>query len=262
MDIKKVNLVYFSPTQSTKRMIQIIATKIGIKLPTQHISITNVIDREKEHFFDSDELVIFATPAYGGRLPQVSPTLLQNFKGNNTPIILIIVYGNIGYDDALLELKDITTEKGFLCVAAGAFVAQHAASRKIGTNRPNAEDILKFGEFGNLISAKINDEKIAMSTPIIPGNYPYKELGPKIPLAPTTNEKCIRCMLCYRWCPTSAINENEPKTSDPSKCIRCQGCVVRCPVSAREIINEGFINKIISLEEMYESNVCQPEIFL
>lgn len=262
MNINKVNIIYFSPTQSTKRIVQIVASKIGIKVPTKHISVTTVNEREKQYSFESDELIILATPAYGGRIPQVAPALFDNLKGNNTPIILIVVYGNVAYGDALLELKDLTTDKGFLCVGAAAFVAQHAASKKIGTNRPNADDILKMNEFSNLISKKLNNDETAMLTPSIPGDFPYRDLPPRPPIAPITNEKCIQCLLCFRWCPNSAIAVNEPKVSDISKCIRCQGCVVRCPVSAREITHEGFIQKVHSIEEQYSDNVCEPEFFL
>ena len=39
---------------------------------------------------------------------------------------MIAVYGNRDYDDTLLEMKDILTERGFTVIAGLAAIAQHS----------------------------------------------------------------------------------------------------------------------------------------
>lgn len=262
MDIKRLNLIYFSPTQSTKKIVYSIAKGADIKVPTRQVNLTSRSEREKEYIFGPDDLLIVGTPSYGGRLPQLDPPLFENFKGNNTPVIFAAVYGNIGYGDILLELKNMFDEKGFFCVAGGAFVAQHAASTKIGSGRPNEDDLKEMARFGALVVEKLNDPERMSIPPSLPGNFPYKLLPPSPPLSPVANSNCIYCMLCYMWCPMDAIPYYSPNETDVNKCIRCQGCVRRCPVSGREIDNETYRQRVSGLEEKNCENECKPEVFL
>ena len=59
------------------------------------------------------DIVIIASPVYGGRLPIQVSDALQRLNGNNARAIAIVVYGNRDYDDALLELTDILSAKSF-----------------------------------------------------------------------------------------------------------------------------------------------------
>ena len=44
----------------------------------------------------------------------------------------VVLFGNRNFDDGLIELRNILTEDGFMPVAGGAFVGEHAFSRTLG----------------------------------------------------------------------------------------------------------------------------------
>jgi hypothetical protein len=40
----------------------------------------------------------------------VAKDRIKNLKGTNTPAVLVVMYGNRAFEDALLELKKLTSE--------------------------------------------------------------------------------------------------------------------------------------------------------
>lgn len=78
--------------------------------------------REEAYQFQEDDLVVLGTPVYAGRVPNVLLPFLKTVRGDHTPAIPVVVYGNRNFDDALAELRDILENQGFLCGAAAAFV--------------------------------------------------------------------------------------------------------------------------------------------
>ena len=163
---------------------------------------------------------------------------LQWIKGQQTPVIPVVVYGNRDYEDALLELTDHLKNTGFCPLAAAAFIGEHSYSRTdmpIAGGRPDAADQTAAITFGCKAVEKWNaaKQKTVFPEPHIPGNYPYKIKGPKTPAAPvTSSEKCIQCGICSEVCPTEAISGTIP-VSDPALCIKCCACVKECPAEAR-----------------------------
>lgn len=154
---------------------------------------------------------------------------LRRFRGDNTPAVVVAVYGNRHYDDAVLELHDIMTECGFRAVSAGAFIAQHSIFPKVGKARPNTEDIADIRLFAEK-SAELVAKGFGEIT--LPGNRPYKVPG-GIPIWPTASKKCTACGVCARLCPTGAIDPESPKGVDKTKCIKCGRCIAVCPTKAR-----------------------------
>ena len=57
--------------------------------------------------------LLVVMPVYGGRLPAIAVQRLREIRGNDSPAIAVVVYGNRAYDDALLELRDVLTANGF-----------------------------------------------------------------------------------------------------------------------------------------------------
>ena len=82
-----------------------------------------------------------------GRIPTQTLISLNQIKANKTPAIVVCVYGNRDYDDALLELKEVVESNGFTVISAGAFVAQHSIFPQVGQNRPDEKDLTKIKEF-------------------------------------------------------------------------------------------------------------------
>lgn len=222
----KTTALYFSATYTTKRVIETVAAELSKETVTYDITNDPSTDAVA---IPSDELLVVGVPVYAGRVPAMAVERLRRFKGNNTPAVIIAVYGNRHYDDAVLELHYIMKECGFRTVAAGAFVAQHSIFPKVGTARPDAEDFADIKKFAEKTAALLAADFGEIE---IPGNCPYKVPG-GIPIWPTASRKCTECGACARLCPTGAIDPSSPKGADKEKCIKCGRCIVVCPKRAR-----------------------------
>ena len=222
----KVTTLYFSATYTTKRVVEAVAA--GLSDEVTAYDITNEAPTD-EVAIPADELLVIGVPVYAGRVPVMAVERLRRFKGDNTPAVVVAVYGNRHYDDAVLELHDIMTEQGFRTVAAGAFVARHSIFPKVGKGRPDAEDLSEIKRF-----AEKSAELVAtgFGEIALPGNRPYKVPG-GIPIWPTASKKCTACGACARLCPTGAIDPASSKGVDKTKCIKCGRCIVVCPTKAR-----------------------------
>ena len=105
MNIESINLVYFSPTGTTKKVLQAIAQGIGNK-NVKLTDITKPGNREKVLQPSENELLIVGVPVYMGRVPALIGDWLNQIKANKTPVVCVAVYGNREFEDALLELKN------------------------------------------------------------------------------------------------------------------------------------------------------------
>ncbi len=222
----KITTIYFSATYTTKRVVEAVAANLSNEVTTYDITSDASTD---EVAIPDDELVIVGVPVYAGRVPAMAVNRLRRFRGKNTPAVVIAVYGNRHYDDAVLELHDIMTECGFCTVSAGAFIAQHSIFPKVGKARPDAEDMTDIKRFAEK-SAELMAKGFGAIT--LPGNRPYKVPG-EIPIWPTASKKCTACGACARLCPMGAINPKSPKGVDKTKCIKCGRCIVVCHTKAR-----------------------------
>lgn len=222
----KARTLYFSATYTTKRVVEAVAANLSNEVTAYDI--TNDTTTETITI-PRDEVLIVGVPVYAGRVPAMAVERLRRFRGDNTPAVVVAVYGNRHYDDAVLELHDIMTEGGFRTVAAGAFIAQHSIFPKVGTARPDKEDMFDIERFA-VAAAELLKGGFGEIT--LPGNRPYKTPG-GIPIWPTASRKCSGCGACARLCPTGAIDPESPKGVDKAKCIKCGRCIVVCPTKAR-----------------------------
>ena len=229
MEIKKAVLVYFSPTGGTKKVSKLVGEKLGF--PCEEVDVTANCPARS---FTSEELAIFAFPVYGGRIPSPMVENVKNIHGNNTPALMLAVFGNRAVDDAYLEMSDIAEKQGFVSVAGAEFIAPHSVDKKYGAGRPDESDLKIMTEFAGKLKEKLQ----AMDTPKpveLPGNRPYTEFG-GIPIKPKYKaKKCVHCNACFKHCPTGAIDINSPDKFDKDKCISCMGCVSVCPEGARYV---------------------------
>ena len=178
-----------------------------------------------------DDLAVIAMPVFAGRVPALAVERLRMVKPNSVKCVVVAVFGNRAYDDALLEMQDVASEIGFRVIAAVAAVAEHSIIRKYGKGRPDADDEQMLRRFGADIMRKA--ERDDCTLPQVPGNRPYKK-GGKVP-QPKGRRGCNRCGVCAKNCPTDAIPLSDPKTVDTAKCISCMKCVSVCPTGARSI---------------------------
>lgn len=53
------------------------------------------------------------------------------------------------------------------------------------------------------------------------------------------DEKCKRCMICWKFCPEPAIFPTDPPTIDYEYCKGCGICIEECPFDAITSEKEG-----------------------
>lgn len=232
--IKSVNLIYYSPTGTSKK----IARAIGDGLKVNNLKESDItFENNKVTDFTHDSLTVFVCPVYGGRIPSIFFERLGSINGNESMCTIIAVYGNRHYDDALLELKNEVSKLGFRPVAAATFIGEHSFSRDnmpIAAGRPDHYDIGMAEHFGKEVMDKITSVPL-LNELYVPGNFPYKEIKPKQPMAPTSTDSCCSCGLCVSSCPTHAISTDSTGNiiTDSNLCTLCCACVKICPHDAR-----------------------------
>ncbi len=239
MQIDKIWTVYFSPTGNSKRVARAIATGFA-GVPVEDLDLTSpgaVSGRQ----FGARDLVVIGVPVYAGRVASLAVTRMAAITGDKTPAVLAVTYGNREFEDALIEMKDLSVNAGFSPVAAGAFVGEHSFSspeQPIASGRPDPLDLTAAREFGEKVSKKLSevDDLSSVIFPEVPGNRPYKDGMGSLPFTPSLlEEQCTRCELCLSACPTGAISLQEKIEIDPDLCIFCCSCIKTCPESALEI---------------------------
>lgn len=218
--------IYFSPTGGVKKVAEMLCNDL-----------VDFTLNEKELAFKDDDICYIFAPVYYGRVPQVFIERLMKVNGNNAKAVVVAVYGNRAFEDALLELKDTAEKLGFRVIAGIGAIAQHSIANTIGEGRPNKNDVEQLNIFKKKINEKIESGKIDVE---VVGNYPYKEMG-TMPDYPRANEKCTKCGVCVENCPVGAIIS--PEETDKEKCIGCMRCVAVCPENARKL-NSAIISGV------------------
>ena len=273
--IKKVWAVFFSATGTTEKVVTKIAKTVAQSLGTEYgtYDFTLPEARAGNLKFNADDLVIFGTPVYAGRVPNVMLKYLAAIEGNDAIAVPVVLYGNRNYDDALIELRDIL-EKGKLhTVAAAAFIGEHSFSYTLAKNRPDDEDMKAAVDFAGKVSDKVKSiTEISLEKPIdvkgIPDPYrgyyqPRDRKGTHIDIRkvkPLTNNDCIDCLICADVCPMGSIS-HENVREYIGICIKCGACIKKCPVQAKYYEDEGFLYHKYELEEEYTRR-AEPELFL
>ena len=225
----KIHQIIFSPTGGTQRANEILCQGMDKECVVTDLCVKAADIRLPN--IQEDDLAVIAMPVFAGRVPALAVERLRMVNPNSAKCVVVAVFGNRAYDDALLEMQDVATEIGFRVIAAVAAVAEHSIIRKYGKGRPDADDEQTLRQFGAEIMSKA--EAIDCAMPPVPGNRPYKK-GGKVP-HPKGRRGCNRCGVCANQCPTDAIPLSNPKAVESKKCISCMRCVSVCPTGARSI---------------------------
>lgn len=264
--IDTLNLIYYSPTGTTQKIVKKIGENLGLKI-TSELNITKIQTEFNPEVVDNC-LTIIGIPVYAGRLPIITLNTLKKFQSNHSPLVIVVVYGNRAFEDALLELNEIVSNSGYNVIAAAAFIGEHSYSsidKPIGQGRPDKDDFIKCGDFAKKISDKLNRLKQGNKTSEIniPGTYPYKQRTqfPVTVYPKTDSTKCTNCGVCIDVCPSNAITDIHTITTDGELCTWCCACVKACPHKAR-IFDNPTINA--SKEKLFSncSDRKEPECFI
>jgi len=263
---KRIGILYFSPTNTTKKICDSIALGMGEIEPVD-LNLTKpefraeLISNSYTILKNIDHLII-GSPVYAGKLPVQVIESLNAITGNGKECTIVVVYGNRDYGVALRNLAEILAENRFKIIAAGAFIGQHSYRDIIpmAIGRPDKNDLELAFNFGknNLTNSKyLAIEKIPKQIDWISKSKSYfKKVSVKY-----ISENCTHCGICAKYCPTGIIAE---KTGDyinkeaKTDCITCMACVFHCKNEAR-IMKVNFLNKFILKTHLKKASVQHLE---
>lgn len=249
MKINKSAIVFFSPTGTSGKVAMAIGEGSGYTPRVADATYTTPRDLD----FDSDELVLVAVPVYGGKVAPLALQRMEAMRGNGTPAVCVVVYGNRDYEGAMQQLNNFLARRGFVTIAAAAFVGEHSYStpkNPIAAGRPDMQDIAEARKFGKEVAAKLSNatnlQAIDVAQLARPNHSLWSKLRfiyfilrqrnkkkPAVKPAPVVDmNRCKACGKCARFCPNGAISANGIVT-DPDRCIKCCACVKLCPTKAR-----------------------------
>ena len=265
MERKKVWAVYFSATDTTKKIVLTIADEAARLLGAERedYDFTPPGMRENGFAAGKDDLVIFGTPVYAGRVPNVLLKYLATIQGNGALAVPVVLFGNRNFDDGLIELRDILENTGFHTVAAAAFVGEHSFSKTLAAGRPDADDMKEALAFAGKIAEKVKglpegEAPAPVEVDGVPHPYrgyyqPRDRKGVSIDIRKVkslVSDACDDCKICADVCPMGSIS-HENVREYTGICIKCGACIKKCPKQARYYEDEGYLYHQHELEEGY-----------
>ena len=146
-----MKVIVFSPTGGTKKVADAICKGIG-----EEVSVIDFCNREKSNQkikCEEGEFALIAFPVFGGRIPALAAQRLKEVEANGAKCAIVAVYGNRAYDDALVEMQDLSESCGFRVVAAVSASAEHSIVREYGAGRPDKADLEELQAFGKKIKS-------------------------------------------------------------------------------------------------------------
>ena len=265
MERKKVWAVYFSATDTTKKTVLTIADEAARLLGAEREDYDFTLPGMRENGFaaGTDDLVIFGTPVYAGRVPNVLLKYLATIQGNGALAVPVVLFGNRNFDDGLIELRDILENTGFHTVAAAAFVGEHSFSKALAAGRPDADDMKEALAFAGKVAEKVKglpEGEVPAPVEVEGVPHPYRgyyqprdRKGVSIDIRKVkslVSDACDDCKICADVCPMGSIS-HENVREYTGICIKCGACIKKCPKQARYYEDEGYLYHQHELEEGY-----------
>lgn len=233
------DVVYFSATGTTEKVVRDVAE--GMNIPCNFINMTPAKQRENLPMCSGDMLIL-ASPVYGGRVPDFVYDAFSALQGNWKYFVGIVVFGNVQVGGALQDLARLGRKKNAIPVGYAAFVGEHSfadADLPIALGRPNTGDLEQAVQFGKGIERNAQKRKCVKLDNFTDKSDKFEERPTKtaslncLTKKPSIVGTCTRCGTCASICPTEAIDCNTLQVNE-KKCIRCYACVKACPCHARQ----------------------------
>lgn len=243
--------IYFSATGTSKKVALAISQSIATEFVVEDITFQS----SQNTTYATNDLLCVAVPVYGGGVAPVALKRLEAIRGNNTPAVVVVVYGNRNFERAAVQMSDFLAERGFITIAVAAFVGEHSYSTEqypIAVGRPAEGDINDAKHLGQLVKEKLatgiesvdvsalqcpdsGEENVKAFVEFVKG-YQAEQAKNPIKLLPITDEdRCVMCGVCVDVCPMEAIDRENVSVVDSTLCIKCCACVKECPKEAKTL---------------------------
>lgn len=261
--LAKVKTYYFSPTGGTFLVAKHLTETLGrlLHAEVEYHSYTLPRERESLPTFDAEDLVLWATPVYAGRIPNKTLDYVKNaIHANGNPSVALVTFGNRAYDNALAELTGLMQDGGMQPVGAAAVVTRHSFSDTLGAGRPDTEDLAALDRFAVAVVEKVHSGDRSVInvpgeahperyyTPLKTNNAPAGFLKAK----PSCNpDRCTRCGKCVELCPMGSITSIDGIPAFDGICIKCQACRRSCPTGAIAFTDPEYLSHVTMIERTF-----------
>lgn len=257
--ISRIESLFFSATGNSRQVVNTLLSSLSKALGcrvTASYDVTPMAARQREYCFESSTFVVVGCPVYAGRVPnKIMPFFQHNVKGNSTPVVVVLTYGNRAYDDALREMVGLLSAAGFVVVGAVTQPSQHAFSSRVAQGRPDADDLERVAQYGKTLAERIgtgtvhpsfvaSQEELVYYTPLTTQGTRANILKVK---PETDRTLCDGCGVCAERCPMGSIDTREPWTVS-GICIKCHACVAGCPRHAKTFTDPEFLSHVAMIE--------------
>lgn len=272
--MKKIKVNYFSPTGGTLQVARRLAERLAgpLQADMEYRSYTLPHERETLPVFDKDDIILWATPVYAGRIPNKTLEYVQRaLHASGNLSIALVSFGNRAYDNALAELVGLMKEGGMQPVGAAAMVTRHVFSDTLGTGRPDKNDLDALDRFAEQVAEKILSAS-NISPLTIPGEaHPEKYYTPLntnnapagfLKAKPSCDTNlCSRCGKCMAVCPMGSISNDGGLPTFDGICIKCQACRRGCPSGAIAFTDPEYLSHVAMIERTFAAPK-QAEFFV
>lgn len=190
------------PANHAAEANRVAATPENGPIPVRALDLTHAASRPET--LSADTVAVFAAPVYGGRIPRTALERMEGIRGEGTPAVVIAVYGNRAFEKAAAELADFVRARGFVPVAAAAFVGEHSYSTErtpIAAGRPDGQDLAAAEAFGRAVRRKLAGQ----------GPLPVDAARLKAPARHSS--RC--CVSSVSFSPTGGARRNTPSSCCP-----------------------------------------------
>jgi len=266
---KRIGILSFSPTNTTKKVCLAVAMGMGAKDPKimdmTRPELRRAIAAEPDRVMADIDHLIVGAPVYFGKLPVLAADCIESIKGNGKGATAIVVYGNRDYGVALRRLVGSLQKNGFTVMAAGAFIGQHSYSAivPVAMGRPDKADLEKACGLG-MSSLSASRGLVLEEIPLQADFFSRSDMSQ--PLKPAfISELCIQCGICADGCPMGILSSETGSylsQAAEDRCIGCLACAFICPQKARITEANAVMRLVVKFILRKAARECKEPLVL
>jgi ferredoxin/flavodoxin len=241
MPKQKLAVVYFSGTQVTQTVAQVIATEMErLNAAVTQFDVTPYAARQEPFPIADFDAFLFGFPVYADFAPSVINEWLPTLQGGAKSCGMFCTYGARTSGYAHFHTKILLEQANFRVLFSAEFLGRHTfnvGGWNILPERPDETDFAIAREYAALALERF----MSKTSPVFDLQKPFgytqrnaarenqtkrAERGWTNPTR--TTKDCSMCRDCETECPTQAFNA-DTGLSNPADCIECQRCLYICP---------------------------------